>query len=189
MTNSQAWLALLLAIGAEIAGTSLLKLSEGLTRPWPTVLLLLAYGCAIALVARVVTVIPLGITYAFWSGIGTLAVVLVGALVYRQFLSMSQMVGIALIVAGVIIVNLGGDVQSQKESSPFETLKINTVEHKVIRSHVPGRRDIKEDEILFRHILYEMGLVRGNAIRVIGLEPPMLPALCRDTTINHISRV
>jgi small multidrug resistance pump len=112
MTNSQAWLALLLAIGAEIAGTSLLKLSEGLTRPWPTVLLLLAYGCAIALVARVVTVIPLGITYAFWSGIGTLAVVLVGALAYRQFLSMSQMVGIALIVAGVIIVNLGGEVQS-----------------------------------------------------------------------------
>jgi small multidrug resistance pump len=64
------------------------------------------------LVARVVTVIPRGITYAFWSGIGTLSVVLVGALAYRQFLSMSQMVGIALIVAGVIIVNLGGEVQS-----------------------------------------------------------------------------
>jgi small multidrug resistance pump len=112
MNESQAWLTLLIAIAAEIVGTSLLKLSDGLTRPWPTVLLLVAYGGAIALVARVVLVIPLGITYALWSGIGTLAVVLVGALAYRQFLSVSQMVGIALIVAGVIIVNLGGEVQS-----------------------------------------------------------------------------
>ena len=112
MTNSQAWLVLLLAIGAEIGGTSLLKLSEGLTRPWPTLLLLMAYGCAIALVARVVMVIPLGITYALWSGIGTLAVVLVGALVYRQFLNINQMIGITLIVAGVIIVNLGGEAAS-----------------------------------------------------------------------------
>jgi len=76
MTDSQAWVTLLIAIAAEIAGTSLLKLSEGLTRLWPTVLLLVAYGCAIALVAKVVKVIPLGITYALWSGIGTLAVVL-----------------------------------------------------------------------------------------------------------------
>ena len=103
---------LLLAVAAEIAGTSLLKLSEGLSRPWPTVLLLLAYGCAIALVARVVMVIPLGITYALWSGVGTLAVALVGALAYRQFLSSNQMIGIALIVAGVIIVNLGGEPQT-----------------------------------------------------------------------------
>uniref|UniRef100_UPI004048BEDA DMT family transporter n=1 Tax=Cyanobium sp. TaxID=2164130 RepID=UPI004048BEDA len=83
MNDSQAWLTLLLAIAAEIAGTSLLKLSAGLTRPGPTVMLLLAYGCAIALVARVVMVIPLGITYALWSGIGTLAVVLIGALAYK----------------------------------------------------------------------------------------------------------
>jgi len=112
MNESQAWLLLLIAIAAEIAGTSLLKLSEGLTRPWPTLLLLVSYGCAITLVARVVKVIPLGITYALWSGIGTLAVVLVGALASRQFLSISQMVGIALIVAGVVIVNLGGEAHA-----------------------------------------------------------------------------
>ena len=109
MSDSQAWLTLLVAIAAEIAGTSLLKLSAGLTRPWPTVLLLVAYGCAIALVAKVVMVIPLGITYALWSDIGTLAVVLIGALAYRQFLSTSQMIGVALIAAGVVIVNLGGE--------------------------------------------------------------------------------
>ncbi|MCP9777895.1 MULTISPECIES: multidrug efflux SMR transporter [unclassified Cyanobium] len=107
MTTSQAWLALVLAISAEVAGTSLLKLSEGLTRPWPTALLLAAYGCAIALVSRVVTVIPLGITYALWSGIGTLAVVLIGALAYRQVISSAQLFGVVLIAAGFVIVNLG----------------------------------------------------------------------------------
>ena len=109
MTPLQAWLLLLLAIGSEITGTALLKLSEGLTRPGPTALLLAAYACAIALVSRVVTVIPLGITYALWSGIGTIAVALIGALFYRQVLNQSQLVGVALIVAGVVIVNLGAD--------------------------------------------------------------------------------
>jgi small multidrug resistance pump len=109
MTNSQAWLLLLLAIAAEITGTFLLKLSAGLTRPWPTLLLLAAYGCAIGLVSKVVTVIPLGITYALWSGVGTLAVVLVGALAYRQIPSHSQLLGVAMIAAGVVIVNLGGE--------------------------------------------------------------------------------
>ncbi|MCP9809850.1 multidrug efflux SMR transporter [Cyanobium sp. HWJ4-Hawea] len=112
MTDTQAWLALFLAIAAEITGTALLKLSDGLTRPWPTALLLAAYGCAIALVARVVTVIPLGITYALWSVIGTLAIVLIGALAYRQVPNGSQLIGVALIVAGVVIVNLGGKAHS-----------------------------------------------------------------------------
>ena len=108
MSSSQAWLTLLLAISAEITGTSMLKLSDGLTRPWPTVLLLAAYGCAIALVSRVVTVIPLGIAYALWSGVGTLAVVIIGTLAYRQVLGSVQLFGVALIVAGVVMVNLGG---------------------------------------------------------------------------------
>jgi small multidrug resistance pump len=57
----------------------------------------------------VVTVIPLGITYALWSGIGTLAVVAIGTLAYRQVLNMNQLIGVALIVVGVVIVNLGGE--------------------------------------------------------------------------------
>jgi small multidrug resistance pump len=73
------------------------------------VLLLVTYGCAIALVAKVVMVISLGITYALWSGIGAITVVLIGALAYRQFLSTTQMIGVALIAAGVVIVNLGGE--------------------------------------------------------------------------------
>jgi small multidrug resistance pump len=102
------WLLLLLAITAEVAGTSCLKLSAGMTRPLPTLLVLAAYGCSMLLLSRVVQTIPLGITYALWSGIGILAIVLVGVLAYRQIPSPGQLVGMALIAAGVVIVNLSG---------------------------------------------------------------------------------
>jgi len=102
------WLLLLLAITAEVAGTSCLKLSAGMTRPLPTLLVLAAYGCSMLLLSRVVQTIPLGITYALWSGIGILAIVLVGVLAYRQIPSPGQLVGMALIAAGVVIVNLCG---------------------------------------------------------------------------------
>ena len=106
------WLLLLLAIAAEVAGTSCLKLSAGMTRPLPSLVVLAAYGAAMLLLSRVVQTIPLGITYALWSGIGILAIVLVGVLAYRQIPSPGQLVGMALIAAGVVIVNLSGSTHS-----------------------------------------------------------------------------
>ncbi len=106
------WLLLLLAISAEVAGTSCLKLSAGMTRPVPTLLVLAAYGCSMLLLSRVVQTIPLGMTYALWSGIGILAIVLVGVLAYRQIPSPGQLVGMALIAAGVVVVNLSGATHS-----------------------------------------------------------------------------
>ncbi len=106
------WLLLLLAISAEVAGTSCLKLSAGMTRPVPTLLVLMAYGCSLLLLSRVVQTIPLGMTYALWSGIGILAIVLVGVLAYRQIPSPGQLVGMALIAAGVVVVNLSGATHS-----------------------------------------------------------------------------
>jgi small multidrug resistance pump len=69
---------------------------------------LAAYGSAMLLLAKVVQTIPLGVTYALWSGIGIVAIVLVGVLAYRQIPSLGQLVGIALITAGVAVVNLTG---------------------------------------------------------------------------------
>ena len=100
------WILLLLAIGSEVIGTSCLKLSEGFSKPIPTVVVLVAYATAMLLLSRVVQTIPLGITYALWSGIGIVAIVLVGFLAYKQVPSPGQLVGIATITAGVIIVNL-----------------------------------------------------------------------------------
>ena len=102
---------MLLAVSAEIVGTSCLKLTQGFSRPWPTVLVLGAYSIAFFLLSRVVDTIPLGITYALWSGIGIVAIVVVGVLAYRQVPTPAQLVGIGLITAGVITVNLGGQLK------------------------------------------------------------------------------
>ena len=66
-----------------------------------------AYAIAMALLSKVVLSIPLGLTYALWSGIGTIAIVLVGRFAYSQLLSPAQLFGIGLITAGVVLVNLG----------------------------------------------------------------------------------
>ena len=108
MPSSSPWLLLLLAISAEIVGTSCLKLSQGFTRPLPTLLVLSAYGTSMLLLSQVVQTIPLGITYALWSGIGIVAIVLVGLFAYRQVPTSGQLIGMALITAGVVIVNLRG---------------------------------------------------------------------------------
>ena len=69
-------------------------------------MVLLAYSTSMLLLSRVVQTIPLGITYALWSGIGTVAIVLVGRFAYSQLLSPAQLIGIGLITAGVVLVNL-----------------------------------------------------------------------------------
>ena len=104
---SHPWTLLLLAISAEVIGTSCLRLSEGMTKPLPTVLVLMAYAIAMVLLSKVVLSLPLGLTYALWSGIGTVAIVLVGRFAYGQLLAPAQLIGIGLISAGVVIVNLG----------------------------------------------------------------------------------
>ena len=111
MSSPNPWLVLLLAVSAEIVGTSCLKLTQGFSRPWPTLLVLGAYSIAFLLLSRVVDTIPLGITYALWSGIGIVAIVLIGVLAYRQVPTPAQLVGIGLITAGVITVNLGGQIK------------------------------------------------------------------------------
>ena len=102
------WILLFLAIGSEVIGTSCLKLSEGFSRPIPTLVVLAAYSSSMLLLSRVVQTIPLVITYALWSGIGIIAIVLVGLLAYKQVPSPGQLLGITTITAGVIIVNLTG---------------------------------------------------------------------------------
>ena len=103
---SNPWTLLFLAISAEVIGTSCLRLSEGMTRPVPTLLVFTAYAIAMALLSKVVMSIPLGITYALWSGIGTVAIGLVGRFAYQQTMGVGQLIGIALITAGVVLVNL-----------------------------------------------------------------------------------
>lgn len=99
------WLQLLLAISAEVIGTSCLKLSEGFSRPGPTLVVLTAYAVSMTLMSRVVQVLPMGLTYALWSGLGIVAIVLIGMVLYQQIPSRGQLIGMALITTGVVLVN------------------------------------------------------------------------------------
>ena len=108
VTSPNPWLLLLLAISAEVIGTSCLKLSQGFSRPVPTLVVLSAYAISMTLMSRVVQVLPMGLTYALWSGIGIVAIVLIGLMFYRQVPTTGQLVGMALITAGVVTVNLQG---------------------------------------------------------------------------------
>jgi len=99
------WL-LLIAIAAEVTATSALKLSEGFTRLWPSVIVLIFYCASLYLLSLVLKTIPVGIAYAIWAGLGIVIVTLIGWVVYKQSLDWQAVLGMALIVAGVVIINL-----------------------------------------------------------------------------------
>jgi small multidrug resistance pump len=97
---------LVLAIVAEVIGTTALKSSDGFTRPWPSLIVLAGYGWAFFLLSLIVKTMPLGIVYAIWSGTGIVLVAIVGAVWFKQIPDWPAIVGMTLIMAGVVIVNL-----------------------------------------------------------------------------------
>lgn len=99
---------LLGAIALEIMGTSLLKTSEGFTRVTPTVFCLLAYAASFTLFARAVLVLPVGLAYALWSGIGTLSIVAIGLAFLGERITSLQGFGVALVISGVVVINITG---------------------------------------------------------------------------------
>ena len=103
-----AYLFLATAITAEVLGTSLLKSTEGFTRLWPTVGTLTAYAVAFACLAKTVEHLPVGLAYAVWAGLGTTAIVLVGVVFLGEPITAVKVLGIALVVAGVVVLNTGG---------------------------------------------------------------------------------
>ncbi len=103
------WIYLALAILFETIGTTALKASDGLTRLAPSLLVILAYGLSFALLAQVLRVIPVGIAYAIWSGLGIVFIALIGWLVFAQRLDGAALAGIALIIAGILVINLFSD--------------------------------------------------------------------------------
>jgi small multidrug resistance pump len=99
-------LILLLAIVSEVVGTVALKASEGFARLGPSLLVLIGYGLTFYLLGLALKQIPLGVAYAIWSGLGTAGAVLAGVLLWRESLNLAGIIGIALIVAGVLLLNL-----------------------------------------------------------------------------------
>lgn len=103
-----AYVFLLGAIASEVAATSGLKATEGFSRLWPTVAVLCGYGLSFLLLSRTVEHIPVGVSYAVWSGLGTAAIAGIGALFLHEPLTVPKVAGIGLVIAGVVLLNLGG---------------------------------------------------------------------------------
>ncbi|PHV07131.1 QacE family quaternary ammonium compound efflux SMR transporter [Janthinobacterium sp. BJB412] len=100
------WLFLAVAIVAEVIATSALKASEGFSKLMPSMLVVVGYGIAFYMLSRVLSAIPVGIAYAIWSGAGIVLVSLVGLFFYKQRLDFPAMLGIALIIAGVVVMQV-----------------------------------------------------------------------------------
>ncbi|GGG33027.1 DMT family transporter [Chelatococcus composti] len=100
------YLYLLIAIVGEVIATSALKASESFTRPLPALVTVIGYGVAFYCLSLTLRTIPVGIAYAIWSGIGIVLISLVGAVAFRQGLDLPALVGIGLILAGVVVINV-----------------------------------------------------------------------------------
>jgi len=101
-----AYIYLAIAIVTEVAATSALKASEEFTKLIPSLIVIVGYGVAFYLLTLVLRTIPVGITYAVWAGLGIVLVALVGAILYKQIPDIPAVIGMGLIVAGVVIINV-----------------------------------------------------------------------------------
>ncbi len=101
-----AWLQLLLAIVAEVVATSALKASDGFTRLWPAVIVVVGYSVSFYCLSLVLKTIPVGITYAVWSGLGIVLITLAAWWLYGQTIDTVGLVGMGLILAGVVVLNV-----------------------------------------------------------------------------------
>ncbi|MGR8934176.1 MAG: DMT family transporter [Gammaproteobacteria bacterium] len=100
------WLYLAIAILSEVIATSALKETDGFSRWLPSMLVIVGYGSAFYFLSLTLRFIPLGISYAVWSGAGIVLISLTGWYLYKQTLDAAAWLGIVLIVAGVAVINL-----------------------------------------------------------------------------------
>jgi small multidrug resistance pump len=102
----QQWIFLSIAIVSEVAATSALKACEGFSRFWPSVIVLVGYGTALFFLSLTLKTIPVGVVYAIWSGVGIALIALVAWVFFGQSLDVPAIVGLLLIVAGVVVLNV-----------------------------------------------------------------------------------
>lgn len=107
MTSAfNAYAALALAIVLEVTASAFLQHSAQFTRPWPTLAMVLFYVASFYTLSVAIRVIPLSIAYAIWGGVGIILTATVSFVLFRQMLDAAAFVGIALIVSGVVVINL-----------------------------------------------------------------------------------
>ncbi|TCN22338.1 DMT family transporter [Mesobacillus foraminis] len=112
-----AYVFLLLSIMGELIGTSLLKASDGFTKVFPTIGVIISFVFAFFFLSLSLKTIPLNIAYALWSGIGTVATVVISILIWKEKITAGSVIGILLIVAGVVVLNFFGPSGAHAQDS------------------------------------------------------------------------
>ncbi|NEA57072.1 multidrug efflux SMR transporter [Streptomyces sp. SID13666] len=96
------------AIIAEILGTTAMKYSDGFSRLWPSAITVTGYVIAFALLAQTLKTVEVGTAYAIWAGVGTAAIAAIGMVFLGEAANAAKVLGVLLVIAGVIVLNLGG---------------------------------------------------------------------------------
>lgn len=96
------------AIAAEVAGTTAMKFSEGFSKLWPSLGTAAGYLVAFALLAQTLKTMNVSTAYAIWAGVGTAAVAAIGMIFLDESAGAAKLAGIALVIGGVVLLNLGG---------------------------------------------------------------------------------
>lgn len=102
------YLALAIAIASEVIATTSLKVSSGFTRLIPSIIVVVGYGASFFFSAISLKTLPLGFTYAVWSGAGTVGVIIIGVMLFNEGINIPKAIGILLIVVGIVLVNVYG---------------------------------------------------------------------------------
>ncbi|MEM7588813.1 MAG: multidrug efflux SMR transporter [Myxococcota bacterium] len=104
--GSTASIYLLVAVVTEVIATSCLKASDGFTKVQPSVFVIVGYSISFYCLSLALRVIPLGIAYAIWAGLGTVFIAIVGVVVYKHTPDVPAVAGMTLIVLGVVVIHL-----------------------------------------------------------------------------------
>jgi len=97
---------LFFAVLSEVTATTSLKFSEGFTKLIPSVVVVVGYGLSFYLLSMTLKVMPIGIAYALWSGIGITLTVIAGKIIWNESMDWARITGIVLIIAGILVINL-----------------------------------------------------------------------------------
>ena len=100
------WIYLYIAIAFEVLGTAALKMSDGMAKPWLFAASLGLYGISFILLSQTLKVMPIGITYAIWSGVGTLLIVLIGIFWFGETFTPLRVIFMTMIIIGAVGLNL-----------------------------------------------------------------------------------
>lgn len=100
------WMLLALAIVSEVIATSALKLSDGFSRFGPSIVVVLGYAISFYCLSLILKTLPVGVVYAIWSGVGIALIALIGWIFLGQSLDFPAILGLSLIIAGVLVINL-----------------------------------------------------------------------------------